>query len=97
MFYEKIVKIVESPIIIVEKSNKKKFFYTLEEFNKVQEQYTHGWKIRYIKGLGGLEKDEYKIVLNDIDHHYPVLLDDEKSFDVMFSNNAEQRKEYLKK
>jgi len=63
----------------------------------VQDKYSKGWKLRYIKGLGGLEKDEYKAVLNDIDHHYPVSIDEDSSFDIMFSNNAEQRKEFLKK
>ena len=91
------IKIVESPIIIAEKGSKKDFFYSLEDFNNVQSKYSHGWKIRYIKGLGGLEKDEYKEVLNDTKHHYPVSLDDETAFNIMFSDNAEQRKEFLKK
>ena len=96
LFEKNIVKYVVSPIIILEKGTQKKFFYTLSDYNAVQDKYK-SWKVRYIKGLGGLEKDEYRMVLNDTSHHYPIKIDKPDSFDIMFSSNADLRKDFLKK
>lgn len=53
-----------SPIIIATKGKQKQFFYSLDEFRKVQNKYK-GWVLRYAKGLGGLNASEYRDMLQN--------------------------------
>ena len=52
-----------SPIIIANKNDAEKFYYTLEEYEK-ERPFLKGWGIEYIKGLGSLEDRHYDVMLN---------------------------------
>lgn len=55
-----------TPIIVAynNKTKDKKYFYTQEEFDAYGIQNLKGYEIRYTKGLGGLDDNDYDIILN---------------------------------
>jgi DNA gyrase/topoisomerase IV subunit B len=53
-----------SPIVIADKGEEEKFFYTLEEF-EAEKSTLKGWNIEYIKGLGSLQDRHYDEMLNN--------------------------------
>lgn len=69
LFENKIICRSISPIIIATKGNDKQNFYTLEEFKK-QENKLKGYKIKYAKGLGSLNGDEYKDMMQNPKFYY---------------------------
>lgn len=92
----KILKIL-SPIVIAKKGKKVKNFYSYEEYVSVQEKYKD-WTIKYNKGLGGLKREEYADMLNDL--KYDVLtIDDmketERIMEICFGKNTEERQNWL--
>lgn len=95
LFEKKLICLVQSPLKIATKGKTKKYFYTEEEYQKAL-QSLKGFETRYIKGIGSLKADEYKMVINDESHFIPIDVDDEKCFDLMFSDNVADRKEFLK-
>jgi DNA topoisomerase-2 len=95
LFEKKIVCLVQSPLKIATKGKTKKYFYTEEEFQKALPT-LKGFETRYIKGIGSLKAEEYKMVINDESHFIPIDIDDKKCFDLMFSDNVPDRKEFLK-
>lgn len=58
-----------APIMVVKaktKSNTKKYFYTLEEYEKwVKTNNIHNYEIDYKKGLGSLETEEFKVLIQE--------------------------------
>ena len=58
LFEQGIVCRLISPIIIATKGTEKKKYYTMKEFEKDEKKLGSGWKIKYCKGLGGLNNEE---------------------------------------
>ena len=58
-----------SPIIIARKGNIIKKYYNLNEYKK-DEAHLSGYKMSYIKGLGSLEKEDFKEMLQHPMFHY---------------------------
>lgn len=89
---EKAIHIYRSPIIIATKGTKKKWFYTMDAAKAIKDE--GGWNIQYIKGIGTLENEELKEVINN-----PVIdivtLSDPKVLELMFGPDADVRKEYM--
>lgn len=85
------VKFCKTPIIIASKGKSTKWFYSLTDFDSIK---YNEWKVRYIKGLGSLTEQEYRQVINDPQMDV-VTIDDVKCFDIMFGNDAEQRKRWM--
>ena len=63
-----------SPIIIAEKGNDCRSYYTLKEYKK-DEKNLKGFKIKYIKGLGTLENKYYRDMMQN--PHFQVYSKDE--------------------
>lgn len=86
---------VLSPIIIAEKGNQEKYFYTQHDYEAVAST-LKGWEINYKKGLGALE-----------DHHYEEMVGNKRlekfelnreymdDINVWFNKSTEQRKVIL--
>lgn len=53
-----------SPIIIASKGKNKEYFYSLEDYRKVQNKLKN-WQIKYCKGLSGLGNSEYRDMLQN--------------------------------
>lgn len=96
LFTKKMVNIVVSPIIILENGKKKEFLYSLNDYKTSIDKWK-GWKVRYVKGLGGLSSAEYEMVINNPDSYFPIKIDDPQYLEIMFDGNAtEKRKEFLR-
>lgn len=78
----RIVKVV-SPIIVCYKGNKSEYFYDYGDFLKVQNKYSD-WKIKYIKGLGSLNKDEYAKMIMEPRFEY-IKIEDVEYLDKMIN------------
>lgn len=91
---EKRLLIVRTPIMISTKGKDVKWFYTYNEAKDFKEN-SKGYKHRYIKGLGSLTESEYYYIINE-----PVFdevhVDNAKWFQVMFGNDSQPRKQWLK-
>ncbi len=86
-----------SPIIVASKKGQgKKYFYTLDDFAK-EEHLLKGWEIIYTKGLGGLDDEDYKIMLRQqklIEFVYDNE-DDMEAISVWFDKSTEMRKQLI--
>lgn len=93
LFREGRIGITRSPILISSNGKDEKWFYTYNEANAFK-QTSKGYDHRYIKGLGSLQENEYRKVINE-----PVLdiisVDSPELFDMMFSEDSGPRKEYM--
>jgi len=95
LFEQKIICKYKSPIIIAEKKGDIRKYYTIEEFNQDQKN-LKDYKISYNKGLGGLDKEEYRKMLND-----PIIdtycFDDKGklSIETIFGYDSQLRKTWL--
>jgi len=86
-----------SPIVIAaKKGSAKKYYYTLDEFS-VDEHSLKGWEIIYTKGLGGLDDEDYKIMLRQ-QRLIEFVYEDESDMEaigVWFDKSTEMRKALL--
>lgn len=86
---------VLSPIIIAEKNNVEKFYYTQEDYEKDIPN-LKGWEINYKKGLGALEDHHYEeMVGNKRLEQFTLNKDYMDDIGVWFSKSTEQRKAIL--
>lgn len=87
---------IVTPNIIASKGNKKKYFTTREEFDKVSPKYKN-WNVTYIKGLGSLSKEDYEELLMDDQYLLPVVDDGniKNILNLLFSDNVDARKKWL--
>lgn len=95
LFKEGRIYKVESPLIVATKGNQKKIFYSMEEYNK--SRIGSGWTIDYKKGLGSLDVDEYREVINNPRLTKITLngIKDIDALDVAFGDDADARKKWL--
>lgn len=89
----------QSPIIIAHnvKTNDKKYFYSLEEFKKQEHLIPQGYEVRYTKGLGGLDNDDYRALLRE-QKLLQFTRESKEDFDyikIWFEKSAIQRKQIL--
>lgn len=90
-----------SPIVIVKGRSggaNKKYYYSLEEFEKDKHLYENStkWKVNYCKGLGSLENEDYSQMLHNqklVKFEYGA--DTQKYIDIWFSKATEQRKDVI--
>ena len=95
LFEQKRVYKVLTPLLVIKKGKDKKYFYTNDDWLEFQKNNSiKGYTIDYKKGLGSLEDDEYKEM---VEKPRKVLIEwDESSenlLDVWFSDKDECKKE----
>lgn len=90
------IRILRSPVLISSKGKDTKWFYDLDEANRFISD-SKGWYHRYIKGLGSLEEDEYRTIINEPVVETIVLEGDEDLayIEMMFGPNADARKQFI--
>ena len=84
---------VNTPLYIARKKGKPdQYFYTPEEYEKAD---LKGWTVDYLKGLGSLERDDYKKTV--ITHPYMsvVTLDDMNKLNMAFGSDTNLRKKWM--
>ena len=84
---------VNTPLYIARKKGKEdQYFYTLEEYEKAD---LKGWNVDYMKGLGSLEKDDYKRAIIKEPNLSKIRLDDIEKLNMAFGDSADARKEWM--
>ena len=86
-----------TPLVVIKKGNNKKYFYTQSEWDEYKKSHSVvGWVEDYKKGLGSLEDEEYKEM---IQNPKKILIewDDEADslLECWFGNDSELRKKQL--
>ena len=88
-----------APNVVASKSGKRVHFTTRMDFEKSKDKYK-GWTIEYFKGLGSMHKEDWKQVIAGL-HEYAIPIIDDgnitETLQLLFSNDAEARKEWLQK
>ena len=93
-----------SPIIICNPigsnkgKNETKYFYRLEDFHLVMNEFdSKNWEIIYTKGLGGLSDDDYSFMLRQQKLVEFTIKDSEdlEALDIWFKQSTEQRKDEI--
>lgn len=95
--YEPIVHRLVAPNVCLIKGNKRVHFATRAEYEKQKSKYK-GWEVQYYKGLGSMERQDWDMILNGKTNTLIPIVDDgqlSETFDLLFSNDAEARKEWL--
>lgn len=86
---------VQTPLFVAKKKGKPtKYYYTFEEYENTSDNLT-GYEITYIKGLGSLEKEDYKETVIANPRFIAVTLDDIEKLNMTFGNSADARKEWM--
>lgn len=95
-----IVYRVITPLLVLKKGNIKKYFYSLEDFNKWQQTNNiKNWTdVLYKKGLGSLEEDEFKDMMTN-PKTLKFIKDEnfKESLDTWFLKDTEKRKNKILK
>lgn len=90
---------VYAPLVVATKGNKKKTYYTLEDYEKESEMLgKEGWKTSYYKGLGKMSEEEYREMLNNPVESTIRLGDAKKineTMEILFGKNTDNRKKWL--
>ena len=94
LFHNGHVYRVETPLVVAKKGKQEKIFYTLDEFKAAG---LDGWATEYYKGLGSLDEDRYREVINN-PRLIKITANDPKDMDwldLAFGDDADARKEWL--
>lgn len=89
------LRIVRSPVMISKKASSVKWFYDLGEAVEFKDK-NPGYGHRYLKGLGSLQSEEYKKIINE-----PVLdtiskgENSDEFMEMMFGISSEPRKQFM--
>lgn len=95
LFEEGRILRVQTPLFVAKKKGKPtKYYYTFEEYEKNTDD-LRGFEVTYIKGLGSLEKDDYKETVITNPRFIAVTLDDIGKLNMAFGDSADQRKEWM--
>jgi len=95
LFKDKRILRVQTPLFVAKKKGKPtKYYYTFEEYENTSDNLT-GYEITYIKGLGSLEKEDYKETVIVNPRFIAVTLDDIEKLNMTFGNSADARKEWM--
>ena len=90
----KLFKLI-TPLVVGTYEGKKKYFYSLEEFNKFSESNKLS-NVNYLKGLGSLNLDDWNWVMsNRILHNIVLDRSAGKFMEIAFGDNADARKKWL--
>ena len=95
LFEQGRIRFVKTPVIILTKGKEQRWFYSLGEYEDHKDDFK-GWKLRYIKGLGSLEEDEYERVIQDPVYDVVSLPENWKElFELIMGNDAAPRKTWM--
>jgi len=87
-----------APNIVAVKGKKRVHFVDTASYEAVKHKYS-GYTINYLKGLGSMEKVDFVEILSSDEYLIPIIDDGslEDSLKLLFSTDANARKEWLKK
>lgn len=86
-----------APNVVAYKGSTRVHFTTLAEFEDQSSKYD-GYSIKYMKGLGSMQFDDWRQILNDLEQRCAVVVEDGKLRDTLrlhFHPDSEPRKRWL--
>lgn len=95
--YEPIVYRLVAPNICAIKGKQRVHFAHRSDYEAVKEKY-RGYEIKYYKGLGSMSREDWDMILSGKTDTFIPVVDDGKltgTLDLLFSDNADLRKEWL--
>ncbi|MCK9369595.1 toprim domain-containing protein [Candidatus Dojkabacteria bacterium] len=94
--YEPVFYRLMAPNIVASKGSKRVHFTTKADYEKVKDKYK-GWTIEFMKGLGGMGKDDFTTILSGDDCLIPFIDDGhmKEVFELLFGDNTDSRKNWL--
>lgn len=87
-----------APNVCLVKGKQRVHFATRNDFEKSRKKYK-GWEVQYYKGLGSMEREDWDMILSGATDTLIPIYDDGSMGDtlkLLFSNDADPRKEWLK-
>uniref|UniRef100_A0AB39C9U9 DNA topoisomerase large subunit n=1 Tax=Salmonella phage Manna TaxID=3234042 RepID=A0AB39C9U9_9CAUD len=95
LFEQGRIRFVKTPVIIAQVGKKQEWFYTVAEYESAKDSLPKH-SIRYIKGLGSLEKSEYREMIQNPVYDVVKLPENWKElFEMLMGDNADLRKEWM--
>lgn len=95
LYKEGRVRFVKTPVIIAQIGKEQKWFYDLPEYEAAKDKLPKH-SIRYIKGLGSLQKSEYKQMIMNPKYDVVQLPDDWKEqFEMLLGKDPAPRKAWM--
>lgn len=95
LYKEGRVRFVKTPVIIAQIGKEQKWFYDLPEYEVAKDKLPKH-SIRYIKGLGSLQKSEYKQMIMNPKYDVVQLPDDWKEqFEMLLGKDPAPRKAWM--
>lgn len=95
--YEPFFYRMTAPNVVVSKGSKRIHFTTRTDYEKQKDKYK-GWTSEYMKGLGSMHKEDWKIVIAGLNQYSIPIIDDGKfdsTLQLLFGPDAEARKNWL--
>lgn len=95
MFEQGRIRFCKTPVIIAQVGKEQEWFYDVPSYNEAKDKLPkHG--IRYIKGLGSLQKAEYKRMIQNPQFDVVELPEDWKEqFEMLLGNDPQLRKAWM--
>jgi len=86
---------LDTPLYIARKGKQVKYFYTAEEYTA--SDLDKSWTVDYCKGLGSLEKADYKEAINNPKLRCISLAEaeDAEKLEMAFGDDADRRKTWM--
>lgn len=95
LFEQGRIRFVKTPVIIAQIGKTQKWFYTVAEYEEAKDTLPKH-SIRYIKGLGSLQRDEYKEMIQNPVYDVVKLPENWKElFEMLMGNDPELRKDWM--
>lgn len=97
LFEQGRIRFCKTPLIIVQKGDDQKWYYSDEEYTKEKDN-LKGWSTpRYIKGLASLTSEEYERVMRNPVYDVVKLPENYVDlFEMLLGDNADLRKDWMK-
>lgn len=86
---------LNTPIVKANVNKKQKYFFTMGDFEKTKDSVSN---IKYFKGLGTLNREDWKYVFSDLKSNMVLLQEDSKTdkmIDMFFGKDSQKRKKWL--
>lgn len=85
-----------APNVCLVKGKERLHFARRTEYDKVKHKYK-GYTVMYYKGLGSMEEEDWRMVLDNPECHVPVVDDGnmKSTLELLFGPDADNRKEWL--
>lgn len=95
MFEQGRILRVQTPLFVAKKKGRlTKYYYTFEEYENTKDD-LRGYEVTYIKGLGSLDKEDYKEAVITNPKFIQVDLDDIDKLNMAFGESADARKDWM--